>query len=166
MLNVFSSIDEQEKRLKNENFKKYFSDSFPQNLFLLSSERPGFNQAGFTHGEVSSPRFSQRWYWKCYSWYLQYLQLNEGGSSWLRGTAIRLFANLVRNCQVGTPSPGWEVFRRVTYLREVREVFSSPVSRASFLHWEQKWLGDYKLWETLLEALTSNFLSQPGDGYI
>jgi len=39
--------------LKNENFKKRLSDSFPQDLFLLSSEQPGFNQAGFTHGEQS-----------------------------------------------------------------------------------------------------------------
>ena len=52
-LAVFSSTDEWKKRLKNENFKKYLSDSFPQNLFLLSSERPGFNQAVFTHGEQS-----------------------------------------------------------------------------------------------------------------
>lgn len=35
------------------NWKKYLSDSFPQNFFLLSSERSGFNQAVFTHGEQS-----------------------------------------------------------------------------------------------------------------
>lgn len=104
---------------------------------MLSSERSGFNQAVFTHGEQSQVFRTVM----LKVLFLVFAMPAVEMKGVVHVSEVPQSGCLQTQSEIanwGHPAQAFKFFIRITYLRKVREVFSSPISQASFLHpcWE------------------------------